>query len=46
MPPFGELALRSYDWDHDARETVPRWDFSRPSAPQCDRSPFPSPTTI
>ena len=29
MPAFEELALRSYDWDHDARETAARWDFSR-----------------
>ena len=29
LPPLEELALRSYDWDHDARETAARWDFSR-----------------
>ena len=29
MPALEELALRSYDWDHDARETAARWDFSR-----------------
>ncbi|KAK3331118.1 hypothetical protein B0H66DRAFT_89831 [Apodospora peruviana] len=29
LPPFTTLALRSYDWTHDAHEVAAHWDFSR-----------------
>ncbi|ROT41654.1 F-box domain-containing protein [Sodiomyces alkalinus F11] len=28
LPPFKELALRSYDWNHSKDETAMHWDFS------------------